>query len=118
MMDPKRQIPQPNLPKTPSFSLKNTEAKTAPIMTERAPRGVTRIGGANVYAAKLAISPIAIIVVPTIQMGFLRYVRDSPLDPSFNSPIFVKTKDDPIAKDELIAKNKPTYLSSIVFGQL
>ena len=48
----------PSLPKVPSLSLRKTEPSTAPIRTESAPRGVTRMAGAKAYAAKLHISPI------------------------------------------------------------
>lgn len=79
--DPIKHRPQPNVPKLPSFSLRNRDAKTAlmnkkyinqytltkelteigyesyPIKTLRAPRGVTRIAGAKEYAAKFSNSP-------------------------------------------------------------
>lgn len=113
MIDPNKQIPQPIFPKVPNFSLRNMEAKIAPMMTERAPNGVTKIGGAKVYAAKLAISPTAIIVVPNNQSGFFKYVNDSPLEPSLSNPIFVKTKLVPIANEDEIANANPMYLSSI-----
>ncbi|KAH3668205.1 hypothetical protein OGAPHI_001959 [Ogataea philodendri] len=72
MTEPRRQIAQPILPKVPSSSLRKMDANTAPMITDKAPRGVTKIGGANVYAAKLAISPTAIKEVPRIQIGFVK----------------------------------------------
>ena len=57
MIEPMRQMAHPSFPNVPSFSFKKYDPNTAPIKTLRAPRGVTRIAGANAYAAKLAISP-------------------------------------------------------------
>jgi hypothetical protein len=45
---------QPQTPNRPSFSSRRNEARIAPIMTDMAPSGVTRIAGAKVYAAKFA----------------------------------------------------------------
>jgi hypothetical protein len=57
MIEPIRQMAHPSFPSVPSFSFKKYDPNTAPIRTLRAPRGVTRIAGANAYAAKLATSP-------------------------------------------------------------
>lgn len=57
MTDPMRQIAQPSLPSTPSSSFRKYDPRTAPLKTLKAPNGVTKIAGANAYAAKLAISP-------------------------------------------------------------
>ena len=57
MTDPIKHVAQPNFPKVPSFSSKKYDPRTAPIKTLSAPRGVTKIAGANAYAAKFAISP-------------------------------------------------------------
>lgn len=43
---PRRQIAQPSFPSVPSSSFKKYEPKTAPIKTDNAPSGVTRIAGA------------------------------------------------------------------------
>lgn len=67
MTEPMRHIAQPSLPSVPSTSFKKYDPNTAPIKTLNAPRGVTRIAGANAYAAKLAISPM--ITVDTISIG-------------------------------------------------
>lgn len=56
--EPMRHIAQPNFPSVPSSSFKKYEPSTAPIKTLNAPRGVTRMAGANAYAAKLATSPM------------------------------------------------------------
>ena len=53
-----RQMAHPNFPKVPNSSFKKYEPNTAPIKTLNAPSGVTKIAGANAYAAKFAISPI------------------------------------------------------------
>ncbi|GMG27457.1 unnamed protein product [Ambrosiozyma monospora] len=105
---------QPSLPKIPSSSLRKTVAKTAPMMTDKAPSGVTKIGGAKVYAAKLAISPTAIRKVPKIHIGFFKYENDSPCDPSLIKPFLVSTNDEPIAKEDEIANANPMYLSSML----
>ena len=39
------------------------------IMILRAPNGVTRIAGANAYAAKFAISPTIMVSMPAHQSG-------------------------------------------------
>lgn len=84
--DPSRHMAQPSLPNMPNLSLRKYDPRTAlwreeqivsdqktskhticklvrcfpyPIRTLSAPRGVTRIAGANAYAAKLATSPMA-----------------------------------------------------------
>lgn len=57
MIEPMRQMAHPSFPNVPSFSCKKYDPKTAPINTLRAPSGVTRMAGANAYAAKFAISP-------------------------------------------------------------
>lgn len=80
--DPIRQIAHPSLPSVPKFSPRKYDPSTAlyapcqracpyaymcfrlltdPMSTLRAPSGVTRIGGANAYAAKLATSPITTV---------------------------------------------------------
>lgn len=55
--DPIKHIAQPNFPSVPSSSLRKYDPRTAPINTLNAPNGVTKMAGANAYAAKLAISP-------------------------------------------------------------
>lgn len=55
---PNRQIAQPSFPKVPNSSFRKYDPRTAPIRTDRAPRGVTRMAGAKAYAAKLQISPV------------------------------------------------------------
>lgn len=57
MTAPMRQMAHPSLPNMPSSSLRKYEPSTAPINTESAPRGVTRMAGAKAYAAKLHTSP-------------------------------------------------------------
>lgn len=57
MTDPIKQIAQPSFPSVPSSSLRKYDPRTAPINTLSAPNGVTKIAGANAYAAKLATSP-------------------------------------------------------------
>lgn len=57
MTAPMRQIAHPSLPNMPSSSLRKYEPNTAPINTDSAPRGVTRMAGAKAYAAKLHTSP-------------------------------------------------------------
>lgn len=57
MMAPSKQMAQPSFPRVPSSSFKIYEPSTAPINTDNAPSGVTRMAGANAYAAKLQISP-------------------------------------------------------------
>ena len=42
-------------------------------MMLRAPNGVTRMAGANAYAAKLAISPTTIVVMPAHHKGSTKY---------------------------------------------
>jgi hypothetical protein len=75
-----------------------------PIRTESAPSGVTRIAGANAYAAKLKISPITtapcqqhavssscdyrLVVMPAHQVGFWRYLKPSPSKPCFSAEAF------------------------------
>lgn len=58
MTAPMRQMALPSFPSVPSSSWRKYEPSTAPINTESAPRGVTRIAGAKAYAAKLHISPM------------------------------------------------------------
>lgn len=57
MTAPIRHIALPSFPSIPSSSLRKYEPRIAPMRTERAPNGVTRIAGAKAYAAKLHISP-------------------------------------------------------------
>jgi hypothetical protein len=132
MTDPIRHIAQPILPKSPNCSSKKYEPSTAPMRTESAPRGVTRMAGAKAYAAKLNISPSttvcrqshthrtvsrahALVVMPAHHTGFCRYPKPSPLKPCFSiealRPFFVMTKLAPMASDELTASMSPTYLS-------
>lgn len=47
MAAPIRQMAQPSFPNVPSSSFKKYDPSTAPISTLRAPRGVTRMAGAN-----------------------------------------------------------------------
>lgn len=54
---PNRQIALPSFPSVPNSSSRKYEPKTAPTKTLNAPNGVTKIAGANAYAAKLQISP-------------------------------------------------------------
>jgi hypothetical protein len=54
---PNRQIALPSLPNVPSSSSRKYDPRTAPTKTLNAPNGVTKIAGANAYAAKLQISP-------------------------------------------------------------
>jgi hypothetical protein len=105
--DPIRQIAHPILPKSPKVSLRKYDPKTAPMRTARAPNGVTRIAGANAYAAKLNISPITttssqsyapntlvtcegmriLVAMPAHQVGFRKYVKPSPSKPCFSADI-------------------------------
>lgn len=102
MTDPMRHIAQPIFPSSPSCSSKKYEPSTAPMSTESAPRGVTRIAGAKAYAAKLKISPSTttrsqpchlvvvslvdiLVVIPAHQVGFCRYPKPSPLKPCFSN---------------------------------
>lgn len=48
------QLAHPHIPNLPNFSSSRKLASIAPMITLIAPRGVTRIAGAKVYAAKLA----------------------------------------------------------------
>lgn len=50
----------------------NTIARTHLMMMLSAPSGVTRIAGANAYAAKFAISPTIIVSRPAHQIGSRR----------------------------------------------
>lgn len=77
---------------------------TNPINTDRAPRGVTRIAGANAYAAKLKISPTttaqnqvvfpskshpdSLVMMPAHQMGLRKYEKPSPSKPCFSAEAF------------------------------
>jgi len=58
MTAPIKQMALPSLPNVPSSSPRKYDPSMAPINTAKAPSGVTRIAGANAYAAKLKISPI------------------------------------------------------------
>ena len=69
------------------------------MSTLKAPRGVTRIAGANAYAAKFAISPVItatvldlavalksnivriLVMIPAHHSGLLRYEKPSPSKP-------------------------------------
>jgi hypothetical protein len=73
MTDPIKHIAHPILPSKPSCSSKKYEPSTAPMSTESAPRGVTRIAGANAYAAKLKISP-STTACRQLHILLLRYV--------------------------------------------
>lgn len=48
------QLKHPQTPSRPSFSSRKKDARIAPTITLIAPRGVTRMAGAKVYAAKFA----------------------------------------------------------------
>lgn len=61
MTAPMRQMALPSLPRVPKCSLRKYDPSTAPIRTESAPNGVTRIAGAKAYAAKLQTSPTTTI---------------------------------------------------------
>ena len=101
MTDPIRHIAQPILPSSPSCSSRKYEPRTAPMRTESAPSGVTRMAGANAYAAKLNISPSttvsrqprhmpartglrSLVIMPAHHVGFCRYPKPSPLKPCFS----------------------------------
>lgn len=135
MTEPTRHIAQPILPRRPNCSSKKYEPRTAPIRTERAPRGVTRMAGANAYAAKLNISPRTtvgevsaasvyvplftrhlLVMMPAHHTGFCRYPKPSPSKPCFSiealRPFLVMTKLAPMARDELMASMSPMYLAS------
>lgn len=107
---------QPNFPKTPSSSFKKYEPKTAPMSTLSAPNGVTKIAGANAYAAKLATSPSTSEQIPAHQSGVFRYANPSPSNPCLSAasfkPFFVITKLVPMASVETMASARPMYLSS------
>lgn len=123
--EPSRHNAQPNFPSTPNCSFRNTDASTAlsylgiwiesrlgyPISTLSAPNGVTRMAGAKVYAAKLAISPTitvewvcfdirnkvdVLVIMPAHQIGLRRYPWSSPLKPCRSvasiRPFFVMIK--------------------------
>lgn len=45
-----------------------------------APKGVTRIAGANAYAAKFAASPTTMLIMPAHHTGSRRY--EKPPDPA------------------------------------
>ena len=53
------------------FLLEEIGAKTAPINTDKAPNGVTRMAGANAYAAKLQISPTTTVRTACVNKGFV-----------------------------------------------
>jgi hypothetical protein len=57
MTAPIRHIALPSLPNVPNSSLRKYAPSTAPINTDSAPNGVTKMAGAKAYAAKLKISP-------------------------------------------------------------
>lgn len=57
MTDPIKHIAQPIFPSSPNCSSRKYDPSTAPMSTDSAPSGVTRIAGAKAYAAKLNISP-------------------------------------------------------------
>lgn len=117
MTDPIRHIAQPILPNNPSCSSRKYDPRTAPMSTESAPKGVTKIAGANAYAAKLKISPSttascqsmhrpeystarSLVVMPAHHTGFRRYPKPSPSKPCFSidafRPFFVMTKLAPV----------------------
>lgn len=103
MTDPIRHIAQPSFPNVPSTSFKKYEPSTAPINTLKAPSGVTRIAGANAYAAKFATSPRITVVhqyrtsilfllkqriqdrMPAHHIGLFRYENPSPSKPCLSS---------------------------------
>ena len=70
-----------------------------PINTLKAPSGVTRMAGANAYAAKFAISPKTMMMIPAHHVGRCKYANPSPSKPcrsdaSFR-PFLVITKLEP-----------------------
>lgn len=90
------------LPECPNSSFKKYDPRTAPIKTDSAPNGVTRIAGAKAYAAKLNVSPnttssnqprnrqthngrTLLVMSPAHHMGFLIYSNPSPWKPCFSS---------------------------------
>lgn len=108
MTAPNKQMAHPSLPNVPSSSLRKYDPRTAPIRTLRAPNGVTRIAGANAYAAKLHISPRTTVVsslsaagaldarygdigpcshvaIPAHHNGLRRYTNPSPSKPCRSS---------------------------------
>nr|GMD92908.1 hypothetical protein BHM03_00024964 [Ipomoea batatas] len=81
-----------------------------------APRGVTRIAGANAYAAKLATSPTIIVIMPTHHSGSYRYEYPpapalTPEAPAFFSPFFLTMKLAPMKTLEDNARTNPLTLS-------
>jgi hypothetical protein len=57
MVDPTMHKKQPILPNKLSRSLRNLDAKTAVKITDSAPKGVTKLADANIYAVKFSTSP-------------------------------------------------------------
>lgn len=82
----------------------------------KAPKGVTRIAGANAYAAKLAISPTIIVIIPAHHQGSYKYPYPpspalAPLTPAFLRPFFLMMKLEPMNILEDTAKMTPCILS-------
>jgi hypothetical protein len=115
--DPIRQIAQPSFPRTPNSSCRKYAPRTAPIRTLRAPSGVTRIAGANAYAAKLKTSPRPSVIMPAHHRGVFMYENPSPSKPCLSAaslrPFLVITKLVPMAIEEEIARASPIYLANV-----
>lgn len=111
---------------------------THPIITLNAPSGVTKIAGANVYAAKFATSPRTMVAIPAHQIGFLKYARssDALLPPpgalvdveaevyaprsgvaASLRPFLVMMNDVPMAREDEMARPRPMYLSSTMVSR-
>ena len=63
---------QPTMPKAFNFSLSRRWARTALTRMLSAPSGVTRMAGANAYAAKFAASPTTMLMRPAHHRGSRR----------------------------------------------
>lgn len=68
IVDPIIHNKQPSFPSKFSLSFRNFEDKIAATMTDKAPSGVTKDAGANIYAVKLSTSPS-----PTEKERLIRY---------------------------------------------
>jgi hypothetical protein len=112
--DPVRQIAQPSFPRIPNSSCKKYAPRTAPIRTLKAPSGVTRMAGANAYAAKLKTSPKPRVMMPAHHKGVFMYENPSPSKPCLSAaslrPFLVITKLVPMATEEDMARASPMYL--------
>lgn len=107
-----------------------------PMRTLSAPNGVTNMAGAKAYAAKFATSPMTTkscqmlqscspvmnpcirVMMPPHHIGLFKYWNPSPSKPCLSlaslRPFFVMTKLVPMASVEVIARARPTYLSSTI----